>query len=76
MDVGWAHHRLDDFAIEGETLGVAGQADGFQVADFAMEAGQLTVVGDLDLQQLAMLELAELFGLLATGQYFLNSGRR
>ncbi|MCY1427907.1 hypothetical protein D9M71_437740 [compost metagenome] len=72
MDVGRAHYRLDDFPIEGKALGIAGQANGFKVADLAVKAGQLAVVGDFDFEYLAMLEMTELLGLLAACKYFLD----
>ncbi|MNE40967.1 hypothetical protein D3C80_1350150 [compost metagenome] len=71
-----AHHRFADFAIEGVTVCAFGQANGFQVADLAVQAGQLTVLVQLDLQHLTTFELAELFRLFVTAQHFLHSAGR
>ncbi len=68
MGVGSAHHGFADFTIEGVALGRLGQADGFQVADLAVQAGQLALLVQFELQDLAVLELAELLGLLAAGK--------
>ena len=54
------------------TLVVLGQGDGFEVADLAVQIGQLAVRAQFEFEFLAMLELAELLGLLVAGQHFMH----
>ncbi|MNE51960.1 hypothetical protein D3C80_1466130 [compost metagenome] len=76
MNIGGTHHWLADFTVERVTVCALGQANGFEVAELAVQAGQLTVLVELDLQHLAVFELAELLGLLVAGQHFMHGGSR
>lgn len=55
MGIGSAHHRLADFPVEAVALGCFGQAYGLEVADLAVQAGQLAVFVEFELQDLPML---------------------
>ena len=72
MGVGGADHRLADLALEGEALVGLVQADGLEIADLAVQAGQLSILVQFELQHLAVLELAELLGLLAARQHVVH----
>ncbi|MNP52415.1 hypothetical protein D3C76_1468090 [compost metagenome] len=55
VGIGGTHHRLADFTIEGVALGGLGQLNGFEVADLAVQAGQLAILVEFELQHLAVL---------------------
>ncbi|MNR22989.1 hypothetical protein D3C85_1399800 [compost metagenome] len=59
VNVRRAHGRLGGNAVEGITLVVPGQADGFKVADLAVQVDQLALRVEFELELLAALELAE-----------------
>ncbi|MNO92589.1 hypothetical protein D3C76_841700 [compost metagenome] len=69
VHVGCAHGGFGGHAVEAVTLVVLGQGDGLQVTDLAVQAGQLAVRTQFELEFLPMLELAELLGLFAAGQH-------
>ncbi len=65
MAVGRHDFRLDLVTLEIEAIGVTAQANGFQFTELALQAFQLAVVTQLEVEYLADLEAAELLGFLA-----------
>ena len=70
MGVGGAYVRLDQLALEGETVVAARQGDAFEVAQLAAQALQLAVGSQLELQYLANMQTTEAFGFLAAANGF------
>ncbi|MNF64452.1 hypothetical protein D3C87_1156230 [compost metagenome] len=76
MDVSSSNGWFCGNPVEGITLVILGQGNGFDVADLAVQTGQLAFRIQFEFEFLAMLELAELFGLFVAGQDFVNGGSR
>ncbi|CAI8812944.1 hypothetical protein EMIT0P260_10756 [Pseudomonas sp. IT-P260] len=72
MHVSRANGRLGCNAVECVALVILGQGNGFDIADLAVQAGQLAFRVQFELELLAVLELAELFGLFVARQDFMH----
>ncbi|MNZ54431.1 hypothetical protein D3C78_723310 [compost metagenome] len=70
--IGGAHGRFRSDAIERVALVVLGQADAFEVAELAVQVGQLTLGAQFEFEFLPVLELAELLGLPVAGQHVMH----
>jgi hypothetical protein len=71
-----ADRRFGRDPVERITLVILGQGNGFDVADLAVQAGQLAFRVQFEFEFLAVFKLAELLGLLVAGQNFMNGGGR